>query len=120
MKADAMLLRRLLWAVLTAGLFLLAARLMLGPAVPPPEDLPKNDKLWHAVTFAALIVPTAVLQPRWLWPMAAAALVYGGLIELIQPSVGRTADLRDFLADAVGIGLVLLLSGVARRMLRLA
>ncbi len=41
-------------------------------------------------------------RPRdafWLLPLA---VLYGGLIELIQPYVNRWAEWEDFLADSIG------------------
>ena len=37
----------------------------------------------------------------WVLP---AALVFGGVIELIQPFFGRSSELADFWADAAGVG----------------
>jgi len=120
MRADTVLLRRVLWAGLTAGLCLIVARITLSPMVQVPDELPLNDKAYHAVAFGALVVPTAILEARWLIPVALAMLAYGGMIEIVQPFVGRTCDFRDFLADATGIGLVLLGSELGRRLLRRA
>lgn len=64
---------------------------------------PGSDKLYHTLAFAALAFPCAFLYARtlvWVLPMA---LFFGGAIELIQPYVGRGAELADFAADAVGV-----------------
>lgn len=85
--------------------------LALGLAVATLTPLPRvvsvggGDKLHHVVGFAALILPIAVLRPRWLLVAAPVMLLYGGLIELIQPFVGRSCELADWLADGVGVAL---------------
>ncbi|MFD2739604.1 VanZ family protein [Sulfitobacter aestuarii] len=71
-----------------------------------PSDLsqgvPGSDKLYHFLAFAALTLPCAALYPRALLMILPGALLYGGVIELIQPSVGRSAEWMDFLADMLG------------------
>lgn len=70
----------------------------LDPAVPG------GDKSHHFLAFAALILPCAALYPRALFKCVLAATIYGGLIEIVQPYVGRTGELADFVADVCGIG----------------
>lgn len=60
------------------------------------------DKLYHFVAFAALMLPCGVLPRRMCLIILLAALVFGGAIELVQPVVGRTASMVDFLADCAG------------------
>jgi len=40
-----------------------------------------------------------------LFTVALTAVLYGAAIEVIQPIVGRSGDLADFIADVLGIGL---------------
>ena len=51
----------------------------------------------------------------WMIP---AALVFGAAIELVQPFVGRSAELVDFVADIVGVACGLAL-GLILRMRRI-
>lgn len=62
-----------------------------------------SDKLYHFAGFGALVLPTALLRPRWLWVVAPFAILLGGAIELIQPMVGRQRELADWLADIGGV-----------------
>lgn len=63
---------------------------------------PGGDKLHHFLAFALLVLPTAVIRPRWTVAAIVLAILYGWLIELVQPSFGRTYDLADLRADAIG------------------
>ncbi len=67
-----------------------------------PPGAPGSDKLHHLVAFGALSLPCAVLFPRALIVVLPGAVLLGGMIELIQPSVGRHRELADFVADIVG------------------
>lgn len=64
-----------------------------------------SDKIQHILAFAALTLPSAVFYPKALLHVMAAAVVYGAAIEIIQPYVGRSSELADFIADLVGVGL---------------
>jgi len=73
-----------------------------------PQDLPKVDtlpvdKLAHVAAFAALILPSAILRPRFLWWIFPLAALLGFSIELIQPYVGRSQEWMDVVADCVGL-----------------
>lgn len=78
----------------------------LTPPGPPGGPLPLTDKQLHALAFGLLVMPVALTRPRALVWLAPVALLYGASIELIQPSVGRTGEWADLLADALGIALV--------------
>lgn len=61
-----------------------------------------NDKLQHFLAFAGLSMPISLARPRWAIWTVVLALVYGGVIEVIQPFVGRDRSLLDLLADVMG------------------
>lgn len=61
------------------------------------------DKLYHMMAFAALVLPAALFDRRTVRWMFIGGLILGAAIEVIQPSVGRDADVVDFLADATGL-----------------
>lgn len=96
---------RTAWLVSTLGLAAAIGILTLTPVPALPRDSGQLDKLAHLVAFLALVLPSAALWPRALAPVIAFALAYGATIEVIQPYVGRSAEIADFLADALGIGL---------------
>ncbi|WP_162791891.1 hypothetical protein [Sulfitobacter sp. DFL-23] len=67
------------------------------------------------VAFAALIFPTALLRPKWCLRFGCLEILYGGIIEAIQPIFGRSADMSDFWADGLGVAMGIFLGLAARR-----
>jgi VanZ family protein len=91
------------------GTLVLAVTIAWGTLYPnsisPDLNSPLSDKILHVVAFAALIIPTATLYARsliWILPLAG---FFGGAIELVQPFIGREAEVADLLTDLVGLGL---------------
>ena len=86
---------------------LLAAAMAVATLMPLTggPGLPGSDKTHHVIGFAVLALPMASVRPRamlWLAPLLAC---YGGVIEIVQPFVGRGREWADWLADLAGIGL---------------
>ena len=75
-----------------------------------------NDKLVHGLTFVALAVAGrwAGIRPVRLGLGLAAYAVVTEVLQAVLP-IDRHGDVRDFLADAMGIVLGLLLSWLAMR-----
>ena len=88
----------------------------------PPRDVPRmpiGDKMQHLIAYAGLALWFGgLLAPRRYAQLALALLALGGGIEIAQAlmGLGRTAEWRDFYADAVGaaLGLALSLAGLGR------
>ena len=76
---------------------------MLWPLDQPPPAPEGSDKLVHFIAFAALAFPLARTGRFGLMPVFIGASAYGGIIELIQPSFNRSADVNDWVADVVGV-----------------
>ena len=70
----------------------------------------------HLIAFAALAFPLARTGRIGLIPVFVAASAFGGLIELIQPSFGRSADMQAWIADIAGVGLGIVLALLYRRL----
>ena len=94
--------RHTLAVLATVGLAVLIAYLTLSPPSSGP-GLSIPDKLAHFLAFAGLIFPYALLYRRGLIWMIPIAVLFGGAIEIIQPNVGRSAELADFFADVAGV-----------------
>jgi VanZ family protein len=82
----------------------------------PARDLPAiglSDKVKHGISYAVLAFWFAsVVVRRYLLPLIAALVAFGGVIELAQElmQLGRTAELGDLLADMAGIGIGVVLA----------
>ena len=81
----------------------------------PPRYVPNlhvNDKLEHAGAFFGLTLWFGGLVRRERYPVVALLmLLFGAGIEVAQGlmGLGREADVRDFVADSVGVAVALVL-----------
>ena len=89
---------------------------MLWPIQQPHPAPGGTDKIVHLIAFAALAFPLARTGRIGLVPVFVGASVFGGLIELIQPSFGRSTDMQDWIADIAGVGLGIILALLYRRL----
>ena len=101
-----------LTVIVTAGLTVA----MLWPIHEPPTAPDGTDKLVHLVAFAALAFPLARTGRVGLIPVVVGASAFGGLIEVLQPFFGRSADMQDWIADIVGVALGMILALLYRRL----
>lgn len=110
-------LARLVWLASTLVIAAAIGILTLMPARAIPPGLWGSDKLAHLLAFLALVFPTALLWPRVSAAVGLLAVVYGGVLEIIQPYAGRSAEFSDLVADGTGIGLGIVLGLSARRLI---
>ena len=89
---------------------------MLWPINQPPPGPDGSDKIVHLIAFAALAFPLARTGRIGLVPVFVGASAFGGIIELIQPSFGRSADMQDWIADIAGVALGIMLALLYRRL----
>ena len=87
---------------LTVLIVFVIALLTLIPQALGPVGIPGVDKLAHLVAFAVVSAPLAWRFPHLWRGVALAALAYGGIIEIVQPFMGRAASWGDLLADGAG------------------
>ncbi|WP_412508164.1 VanZ family protein [Roseovarius sp. SYSU LYC5161] len=106
----------LLGLVLTIALGVVIALLTLAPL--PSQNVPGSDKMHHLLGFMALAFPLPLARPRLVWPVILAVAAYGGLIEIVQPVFGRSAELGDFIGDVIGATLGALLGVQCGKWLR--
>ena len=111
-------MRKYLDIPLTLIVTLTLAVAMLWPMDHPPPAPDGTDKLVHLTAFAALAFPLARTGRIGLLPVFIGASAFGGIIELIQPSFNRSADVNDWVADVVGVILGIGLGLLYRRLRR--
>jgi VanZ family protein len=87
---------------LTLVIALAIAALTLTPPGASEPGIAGGDKLVHFLAFAVLAMPMAYARRLPLFLIILAGVAYGGLIELIQPYVGRSGEWGDLLADGLG------------------
>jgi VanZ family protein len=100
-------LRRLLFWAAAFFAFLMAV-------LPHPPELPGNpsDKLQHVAAFATLGVLGAwAYAEASILQLAAGLSLFGAVIEVVQaiPALHRDSDVKDWIADTLACGLVLML-----------
>ena len=96
-------MRRYLDIPLTLVVILILTLAMLWPLDQPPIAPDGSDKLVHLIAFAALAFPLARTGRIGLLSVFICASAFGGVIELLQPSFNRDADVNDWVADVVGV-----------------
>ena len=95
----------------------------------PPEDIARAPRFWdkgaHFVAYfllASLLGSALMLtfpHKRWIpvWILVI-GLAYGAVDELLQPFVRRSADLNDWIADALGVWAGVFVLWALRKFLR--
>ncbi len=114
MPATVRQLLRLLFVIVLLAVFWLA----LLPAPEVPRLVAWQDKIEHAVLFAALALLALAAWPQQAPRIAGGLLLYGAAMEVAQAlTAHRVGDPLDWLADATG--LLVLLPFARRRQDRL-
>lgn len=90
------------WLYITVIIAVSIATLSLWPVAHLPS-VPGTDKTHHFIAYAALILPAALRQPKYLLAIVFIFLTFSGLIELIQPYVNRYGEWLDMAANALGL-----------------
>ncbi|HWJ38418.1 MAG TPA: VanZ family protein [Sphingomicrobium sp.] len=80
--------------------------------LPHPPEVPgePNDKIQHILAFATLTLLASFAYPQWRIIRVLVGLsMFGALIEVVQaiPALQRDSDVRDWLADTIAVGTVL-------------
>ena len=88
--------------------------------LPHPPELPgePNDKIQHMLAFGTLGLLSAWAYPRVpLVRVLIGLSLYGAFIEFVQaiPALHRDSDVKDWIADTIASGVVLLLVALWRR-----
>ena len=111
--------RKYLDIPLTAVVTAILTVAMLWPLEAPPPAPEGIDKLVRFMAFVALAFPLARIGRFGLIPVLIGASAFGAIIEQIQPTFNRSADISDWVADTlgalVGVGLGLAYRRVRQR-----
>jgi VanZ family protein len=113
--------RVLLCVLVTGGV--LGLTHIPGPSIPPVLQHVTSDKIEHIVAYG-LIAGSFLLslkrpvRPALLLLGLAALALLGALDETTQPLVNRTADIRDYFSDLIGVAASSLVFLIATRSLR--
>ena len=105
------------YGVIISIFFLLVITIL--SLIPVSQEPPMNniDKIEHLVAYAAFTVPISLAyHPRYqsiFW----FACIWGMLIEIVQPYVGRQADTIDALINALGAGMGIMMAQYFLRIL---
>ena len=108
-------MRKYLDIPITLAVTLILTIAMLWPLESPPPTPNGSDKVVHLIAFAALSFPLARTGRIGLLPVFVGASAFGGLIELIQPTFNRSADMNDWVADIMGVVLGIICGLIYRR-----
>ena len=96
-------MRKYLDIPLTVAVTAVLTTAMLWPLEAPPPAPEGSDKLVHFIAFAALAFPLARTGRFGVIPVLIAASAFGAIIELVQPTFNRSAELSDWVADTLGV-----------------
>ena len=90
------------WKQLTIFLLILIAFLSLYP-LPKLPELTGTDKTHHLVAYFLLALPSGLKKPnKWIL-FIYLFIIFGGVIEMIQPYVNRYGEWLDFFANTIGV-----------------
>lgn len=94
--------------ILRIAVFVLGCVLVLWLSLAPSEGLPLEniwDKAKHSSAYFVLTVAGSAAFPRWIWRIAGALFLFGVGVEILQANMdlGRTGDVRDAIANTLGI-----------------
>tara|TARA_B100000900_G_scaffold349380_1_gene315515 strand:+ start:151 stop:519 length:369 start_codon:yes stop_codon:yes gene_type:complete len=102
------------WLIITIALLFLILFLSLHP-FNTSSNLAGNDKFHHLIAYAALSFPSSLKKPPHYISICLFFILFGGIIELAQPYFDRYQEFSDFLTNAVGVILGMILGSVIRK-----
>ena len=90
------------WKPVTIFLLLVIAFLSLYP-LPKLPEFQGTDKTYHLVAYFLLALPSGLKKPNKWVLFIFLFIIFGGVIEMIQPYVNRYGEWLDFLANTIGV-----------------
>ena len=98
------------WKSTTIFLLLVITFLSLYP-LPELPEFSGTDKTHHLVAYFILALPSGLRKPQKWALFIFLFILFGGVIEMIQPYVNRYGEWLDFFANTIGV-LIGFFSGV--------
>ena len=74
----------------------------LTPLSEPPK-FPGTDKTHHLIAYFILALPSGLKKTKNWILFLFLFILFGGVIEMIQPYVNRYGEWSDFLANSIGV-----------------
>jgi VanZ family protein len=90
------------WKPVTIFLLLVIAFLSLYP-LPKLPEFQGTDKIHHLVAYFLLALPLGLKKPNKWVLFIFLFIIFGGVIEMIQPYVNRYGEWLDFFANTIGV-----------------
>ncbi len=90
------------WKPVTIFLLLVIAFLSLYP-LPKLPEFQGTDKTYHLVAYFLLALPSGLKKPNKWVLFIFLFIIFGGVIEMIQPYVNRYGEWLDFFANTIGV-----------------
>lgn len=91
------------WIILSFLLLISISIISLWPRLNLQIGLSFHDKVFHFLAYFFLALPASIANPKSNKYIYIFFILYGGLIELIQPYFNRSCDIYDFIANILGI-----------------
>lgn len=61
------------------------------------------DKTLHLLLFVCIVLPVTIVHPRGLPRLIPTVMIFGAMIEVVQPFFGRGMELQDLWANFFGV-----------------
>ena len=90
------------WKTITIFIFLVIAFLSLYP-LPKLPEFQSADKTYHLFAYFLLALPSGLKKPNKWVLFIFLFIIFGGVIEIIQPYVNRYGEWLDFFANTIGV-----------------
>ena len=90
------------WKYLTLFILLIITCLSVFPLQTLPTA-PGSDKTHHLIAYFFLAFPSGLKRPKKWVLLVCLFMIFGGVIEIIQPYVNRNGEWLDFFVNTIGV-----------------
>ena len=91
------------WITLSIIILISISVISFWPRINIQSGISFHDKIFHTLAYFFLALPVSIANPPSNKYIYIFIILYGGLIELIQPYFNRSGDIYDFIANIIGI-----------------